>query len=223
MNKDTIFQIKDYAKIAEFVKMIEHLSKHFGNLENILVNEHGDYPIDIAVFGPNEKSPYWKLVTIGTSDYAMKVPEQIVENNRIELVMYLPIDWQLDKNELNSWPINTLIETAQYPREYDTFLGFGHTVEFENPFPNKCQFQSVGLVEALDEDFKTFEYTINNKNIHFLQLFPMCRDEIHYKKKYGMRKYLEKAIKYDKRLVMDYRHKSVLLKERDRNMRFMIN
>ena len=79
------------------------------------------------------------LYTTGMSDLPMNLPEEIADREDLkyaELYMLLPGDWDLggvgastqDLPYERFWPIRMLKFLARFPHEYQTWLGWGHTI-----------------------------------------------------------------------------------------------
>ena len=66
-----------------------------------------------------------------------RVPEDAGAETRAELMIALPAEWKLADSQLEDerwyWPIRNLKALARLPHEYETWLGFGHTVPNGDP------------------------------------------------------------------------------------------
>jgi hypothetical protein len=75
---------------------------------------------------------YEVLVTSGMSEWEMAVPEDSREPKHAEILGVLPKGWNLGResfeNEEHYWPVRLIKSLARFPRDANTWLGFGHTV-----------------------------------------------------------------------------------------------
>jgi hypothetical protein len=101
--------------------------------------------LDVHMVDPTDERPFYNLYTTGMSDRQMTVPDQLPnpeEWRHAELMICLPPDWfsnavdfTISTNMPNSeyWPIAVLKLLARLPHDYDTWLGFGHTIPNGQP------------------------------------------------------------------------------------------
>jgi hypothetical protein len=106
-----------------------------------------------------------------------------------EVLICLPPGWPLDaesfKDERNYWPIRLLKSTARFPHEYDTWLGWGHTVPNGNPpqpYAPGVPFSSVLLEFPLSFPQEFFSLEMSpEKKVRFFALIPLHDDELRLK------------------------------------------
>ena len=113
----------------EMDKLMAHFSKYFSQgdpviLHPIVMDPH----IDILKYEPTEKYNFWKLATMGTSDYKMNGKNGL--GNRNEYVMFIDADEKLDDQDTLDWYRTQLLEVALYPFANNSFLSYGHSVEW---------------------------------------------------------------------------------------------
>ena len=78
-----------------------------------------------------EKYPFWKLVTMGASDYKMpKIPNTI--GNRNEYIMFVDADEDLHDKSVMSWYHAKLTMIASYAKFYNTHVTYSHSFEWKN-------------------------------------------------------------------------------------------
>lgn len=154
--------------------------------------------IDVNILKADEGHDYQVLYTTGMSDLPMTLPDDLEDREDLrygELFLFLPADWDLGSaGDLNSnipeerfWPIRLLKFLARFPHEYQTWLGWGHTI------PNGAQYaplcpetamggvvlsQTAGDLGGLDTD--------DGKHINFYMVIPAYKEEIEYKLAKGM-------------------------------------
>lgn len=113
----------------EMDKLMDHFSKYFEQgdpmiLHPIVMEPH----IDILIFEPTRKYNFWKLVTMGASDYKMNGRNSL--GNRNEYMMFIDADENLDNQNTLDWYRDQLLEVALYPFANNGFLSYGHSVEW---------------------------------------------------------------------------------------------
>ena len=183
-----------------------HFDKLFPNRGSFVYHEiiSDIIHIDIHVMRPTEKEPFWVLFTTGMSDLPMTLPEEIRDREELkygELYMLLPQSWELgqegqtprDIPSRYTWPIGVLKFLARFPHEYQTWLGYGHTVPNGAdyaPFDGSVGFGGVVLSWG-DGPLGTLKAK-DGKEIRFYEVIPAYKEEIEYKLKYGMKALLEK-------------------------------
>lgn len=119
------------------VREMDNLTAHFDRYFE-QENEHVLHPIvdngfhvDVLVYEPTEKYPFWKLVTMGASDYKMpKIPNTI--GNRNEYIMFVDADEDLHDKSVMSWYHAKLTMIASYAKFYNTHVTYSHSFEWEN-------------------------------------------------------------------------------------------
>ena len=144
--------------------------------------------IDVHVVPANEQFPYLRLVTSGMSDLPMTVPAEVDADvpRYMELMVTLPADWPISQDafedERNYWPVRLLKGMARLPHEYDTWLGFGHTIP--NGHPSEPYAPGVGFDGAIvlppvttPEDFAELVLE-DGKTIAFMALMPLYPEEM---------------------------------------------
>jgi hypothetical protein len=112
-------------------KLDEHFTKYFGQTRLCGMNSEGlPLPVEVSLFAPNEKYPFWKLTTAGASDV-------VAEGQRTEFMMFIDGRVRLvnDKGELDpaelSWYYNVLLNAALYPKTTGKAFGYRKVVEFD--------------------------------------------------------------------------------------------
>ena len=136
-------------RVAFELHLIEHLGPEFVRLEeHVSVGIH----LDLLVFPPHGDRDVIVIVTSGMSDVPQLLPHGMEQ--RVELALCVPPGWPgidpLDResltDEANYWPLRLLKTLARLPRQHDTFLTWGHTVDLEGDgpfFPDSVPFSSA--------------------------------------------------------------------------------
>jgi hypothetical protein len=175
-----------------------HIEKHFGNFPKVFHEiVSPDLHMDMALIPPSSGRFRKILVTMGAGAYRMDIPELLKDKNleRMELVTVLLPDWATDsKAGADYWPIGTTTAMGRYPISSDTWLGWGHSVEFgeKAPFPGMGY---AGYVLDTPRGFPEGAEVCplpDGTAINFYQLIPVYASEMTYKRENGMEALLEK-------------------------------
>ena len=188
---------------GEIIEPIErHIEKHLGRADNVLHEIVSDLVhIDIHVVPPRPERPFYTLVTSGMSEAPMTTPAEASDWRFAEVMICLPATWDLGigaatdpangplADENNYWPVRLLKWAARLPHEYDTWLGYGHTVgngDPPAPFSPATKMDSVILLPSMKvpKEFWTLEST-SGRTTHFWSLWPLYGEEVAFKMKYG--------------------------------------
>ena len=123
-----------------FFKIVNHYNKYFEQeAEDMLEfcgNPNEAMPIDVIIYKPTKKYPFWKLATVGASDYKMPKHKPAIER-RNEYVIFLDkyINISPDSKDYD-WYYKFLILTAYSSRDLGEFISYGHTIELTNDQEN---------------------------------------------------------------------------------------
>ena len=170
--------------------------------------------IDVNILRPTEKDNYYVLYTTGMSDLPMTLPDEIPDQEAwkyAELYLFLPGDWDfgktgdLDKDlpESSYWPIRMLKFLARFPHEYETWLGWGHTMPNGPDYTPLTEGAGFGGVVLAQPSVVAPLETRDKKRLSFYLVIPAYRQEIEYKLKYGMEELDKLFIKNQMPLVLD--------------------
>jgi hypothetical protein len=187
--------------IEHIEEISDHIEKHLGPIETVFheMISHLVH-IDVHYIKPSGRFPWHILVTSGMSDLPMHVPEGLEAHQYAELCILLPANWPLSqeafKDENNYWPVRWLKEIARFPHEYETWVGWGHTIPNGSeaaPFAGNTGLGCMLLLPSisLPEDFVTLK-TKDGLSINFYCLYPLYKEELDYKLKEGCDKLLDK-------------------------------
>lgn len=123
----------------------------------------------VLKFRPTEKRNAWTYATCGMSE----------DNNKqgLELFIIAPTK--------NDFLIELLTAISHYHMTGNT-LGPGHTVNFGYPWyiGSKCEYGLISLPYLDGPDLEWLR--TNSKDVRFLWLIPITKDEVQYKKIYGI-------------------------------------
>ncbi|WFD11826.1 suppressor of fused domain protein [Tepidibacter hydrothermalis] len=193
-------------KVAEMMNtedIIAHFDKMFPGRETNVFHEiiSDIVHIDVHCMEPTDEEPFRVLYTTGMSDLPMTMPSEI-ENEwshlkRAELMIFIPESWPIDskafKDERYYWPVRLLKQLARFPHEYNTWLGYGHTIPNSNeydPYAENTELNGV-ILNVLKEEISSIS-TKDGNLINVYSLVPLYKEEMDYKLEYGSDSLFEK-------------------------------
>lgn len=171
-----------------------HLEKHIGPVATVFHELVSDLVhLDVLYIAPSEKRPFQTLVTSGSSDLPMEVPSGMEAFRRAEYLVNLPADWSLDRDNLEDethyWPIRWLKLVGRLAHEYQTWLGWGHTVPNGDPATPIADTGFIGVTVLppywLGSDFFQLP-TVTGDVITFYNLVPLYPEEMDLKLRKGI-------------------------------------
>ena len=141
----------------------------------------------MLVFKPTEEQPFWKLCTIGASDYPM--PERDIgwgrkANRRNEYMMLIAPEVDVSEDSIEWLLLNSLLwSTAEYAYSEKDCLTVSDTIDM------KADGKYCGTVLLLPEAFKSPSivkcYISKHKYISVFQIMPIMRELLSKKLKKG--------------------------------------
>ena len=139
---------------SHFEAISAHIERHLGPIASVLHEIISDaVHLDIHVVPPCGDCPNTRLVTSGTSDLPMQLPDDVEVSPYLELMLTLPGDWPLEhaqlQDERNYWPIRLLKTLARLPHKHNTWLGLAHTVPNGDPAQAYAPGVDFGMVVDL--------------------------------------------------------------------------
>jgi hypothetical protein len=194
-----------------------HVEKHVGKIESVWHEIISDLVhIDLLLVRTPESN---YIVTSGVSDLPMTVPEGCEDWKRVELAFSLPPDWPLKQedfsDESNYWPLRWLKMVGRLPHEYQTWIGYGHTIPNGNP-PEpiaNTRFTGVMLTPPYQLPPEFYELPIEGgEKIHFYMLTPLYQEELDLKIEKSADELEERFEKQNIGFVLDLRRPNVALK-----------
>lgn len=120
-------------KTKEMDKLIKHFDTYFEQDDSIVLHPIVDdgLHIDVLMYKPNGKYPFWKLVTMGASDYKMPPIQNTVGLNN-EYMMFVDSEVNLEDKETLMWYYNKLLTVACFAYYNKTHITYAHSFEWEN-------------------------------------------------------------------------------------------
>jgi hypothetical protein len=140
---------------TEHLEEVEaHVEKYIDKVETVFHEIISDIiHMDVLLIPATKDRPYHLLVTSGVSDEPMKIPEGLEQYRRAELLFALLPDWPLTQeafnDENNYWPVRWLKEIGRLPHEYETWIGWGHTIPNGDPPERIANTGFVGVMLTL--------------------------------------------------------------------------
>ena len=175
---------EEHARNLEAIEA--HLEKHIGPIDTVFHEIVSDLiHLDVLYIPPTPERPYTVLATSGVSDLPMSVPEGLEDRARTELLIVLPEDWRLTEeafeDDANYWPVRWLKSVGRLPHEYDTWLGWGHTIPNGHPPEPIADTDFIGVMVTLpywlDPSFAQVKAE-NGDVINFYELVPLYAEEM---------------------------------------------
>ena len=115
----------------EMDKLMAHFDKYFKQSDCQVLHPLAMTPhIDTLVYKPTDELPYWKLVSMGASDYRMPAKKAFL-GDRNEYMMFIDAQEDLNDKETLDRYVMYLIEIARYPISNHCYITYGHSVEWK--------------------------------------------------------------------------------------------
>ncbi|MEF2245626.1 MULTISPECIES: suppressor of fused domain protein [unclassified Paenibacillus] len=202
----------EYGEEGWVEKIEEHVQQFIGEIDSVYHEIISDVVhIDVHVIKPTPERNYYTLITTGMSFMPMNTPEGVEGCDYAELMICLPPDWPITQEHLENpdhyWPIRWLKMLARFPHDYDTWLGWGHTMPNGDPAePLSQQTGMSGIILLppidVDEDFLTLDME-DGRTVDFYAIVPLYSEELDFKLKYGSEPLLDKFDEYGINEIID--------------------
>jgi len=120
-------------ELKEMDKLTKHFDTYFEQDDSIVLHPIVDsgIHIDVLLYKPNAKYPFWKLVTMGASDYKMPAAEYAI-SDRNEYIMFVDEEEDLADRNLIAWYYHKLLTVATFAYFNNTLITYGHSFEWRN-------------------------------------------------------------------------------------------
>ena len=167
-------------KTKEMKKLIEHFDMYFRQKDALVCHPTNDTlpHIDVLVYEPKDIYPFWKLVTMGASDFAMPAAKNAPLGNRNEYIMFVDKSEDLaDINLINKY-VMYLMEVAMYPVSENVYITYSHSIEWT---PNEGEEMVGAFIEfpQIIEDSHILRCKLGLfKTVTCLQVVLLTKDEI---------------------------------------------
>lgn len=200
-------ELQVYTK-KETLAIRNHIETYYGAIDKIMygVVSEGIY-MNLALILPTEEKKYYQIVTIGMGAYQMELPEEKVErdgeDNRIELMLTLPEDWNFSsKEEKDIWSLRWMEILAMIPIKQNTWLGWGSSItnSEEERLSSEENIKFSGIVlsvpNGIQEGGEVCTFS-DGTSVHFYQMLPVYKEEMEFKLKNGFIELLKRFVEYD--------------------------
>lgn len=117
----------------EMDKLVRHFDTYFEQDDSTVLHPVVDdgVHIDVLLYKPGEKYPFWKLVTMGASDYKMP-PIQNTVGSRNEYMMFVDPETDLTDKNVLMWYYEKLLTVATFAYYNKTHITYAHSFEWDN-------------------------------------------------------------------------------------------
>ena len=165
------------------------LERRFGVVKTVMWREKEFYLVTVSAVRDCQV-----LVTKGLHHYEMINPKDQSESKFVELFFCLPNYWSEKDLQNNEWAYSILDQLMTYVVDNKTWFADGHTLQMSlNKGPlswslkqSHCMLSTPIL---LREELTTIN--LENKQVSFLSIVPLFRQEFQYKQAYGTNMLLE--------------------------------
>ena len=205
--------VYDYSE-EEADKVESFISENFGHFDSVFHEFASDeIHVDICIIPPTNERNFITLVTMGMGAKKMNVPSDMKDQprSRAELLICLPPDWPLSKDSLEEgkwyWPIYLLKALTRLPFGENSWIGYGHSIEFGEPFDESTQQKGAMLVNPQFANSNQCSLT-KRKVINFYQIIPLYKEEMDFKMEHDAEELLKFFTKED--MIVNPIRKSVL-------------
>lgn len=123
-------------KPKQMKKLTRHFDRYFGQTDSLVLHPIVDngFHVDALLYEPTETYPFWKLATMGASDYRMpKIQNTFGLYN--EYIMFVDRDENLGDKRVAAWYYGQLVRIASYAKFCNTHVTYGHSLEWEQDDP----------------------------------------------------------------------------------------
>ncbi|MBP3270890.1 MAG: DUF2185 domain-containing protein [Ruminococcus sp.] len=173
--------------------VLRHIEHYYGRITAMVPsNDPLGVTPDIVVIEPDAVRNFRTLVTVGMGGYKMEIPDELegMVSERCELVMLLPPEWT---PEQSSWVISFMRSVAVLPAERRSWCAYGHMFSGGKTLCPETKLCSAILIETQGfEKGSSLCKFIDETSVSFYQLFPLYKEEMEHKLKYGLGSLLKK-------------------------------
>ena len=167
----------------ETTEILDYITEQFGPIDHTIseIIPGSKVAVNVQVILPSKEHDYITLVTTGMSDVAMDDSEGSEEFKYAELVLKLPANSPISKEEMKNkdhyWPLKWLRMVAHIPHKYDGWLGEGVILpNGEPPMPFAATTALSCILVSESEDMGSILDT-ENRIINFYTLLPIYEEE----------------------------------------------
>ena len=193
--------------------LMAHIQKHFGIVTGIgQAQLSTGTPVNILALTPPSRKHLGKLfaqekniatgdetilLTLGAGAHVMNVPKDSELPPRIEYLMRLPADWNVQsENENDAWPVRLLLNIASLPEEEQGYTSAGQTFSFSGgmPFADDTLLCSAVLIGMNDREGQC---RLNDgEAVTFYEVIPLYAEELEFTATHGPVALIDEFIRY---------------------------
>lgn len=181
----SLFQLKNDNEL-----ILQHIKKYVGKIEKSIHDQKFERaPLSIHIIPKIHNQDYSAVVTTGLSHSPMYAPQPMDFFKYSELLIKLPLDWQLPLNVIKDdeflWPISELLSLMKYIHSNQQWFSDMHTFGNGNPplpFAKNtglCGFLFMFPLLSFSPEFCELKID-DTKSVIFLQLVPLYKEEMDY-------------------------------------------
>lgn len=161
--------------------------------------------VNVFVMQAPTRKDFHVLYTTGMSALPMKLPQELLPKykdlERAELLLFLPAEWDIltgyetdaEVPDALWWPVRLMKYLARFPHEFETWLGFGHTLpntaEYV-PYDESTELCGV-ILGALQENISMLRAE-DGTQINLYCMIPLYREEMEYERTAGTEALLQR-------------------------------
>ncbi|MEK4628219.1 suppressor of fused domain protein [Solibacillus sp. FSL R7-0682] len=187
-------------------EILDYIREHFGPIYHTIseIVLGSKVTVDIQIILPTKDRDFITLVTTGMSDVAMDETEESVGSRYAELVLKLPANWPISKDEMGDnvhfWPLKWLRMVAHIPHSYDGWLEAGVVLPNGDPPMPFASNTALSCILISKSEVGGGFVNLENRVIDFYTLLPIYEEE----RKIALQKGYDYLIeKYDENGVSD--------------------
>ena len=182
-----------FMKTKVMDKIANHFDKHFEQTNPVVMHPIVDngFHIDVLLYRPNDKYPFWKLVTMGASDYKMPPISNTISRYN-EYIMFVHADEKLDDREIANWYFNKLVMIASFARFNKWHITYGHSFQWQNVDPDDEMIAAFIEFPQIIETVEILRFkTSLLKTVACLQVVLLNKDDLAKLKEVGPQAFSE--------------------------------
>lgn len=196
---DRTDELAVYAKEESDV-VYRYISENFGEIGNfmpelMISSEKKDHPVRIAIIPPDDKYPFYKLVTIGLGAY--RGEEERADGkecpHRVELAAYIPVLEALkDDIAIHRWVARIMRQFAEMIQFESSWFGCGHTISYGDSLDESVGYNGVLLGPAYLSNNELKCVLPCGEEVEFLLMIPLYEEEMLFKIENGFLQLFER-------------------------------
>lgn len=207
---------KDVKRLIEnqHDEILQHLERYFGKVTSTLseIVPGSKVAVNLHII---PSSNFITIVTTGMSDYPMDDSTEAFEERFAELIIKVPLDWNIDKSDMedidNYWPLGWIRKTAHIPHLYNGWLGKDVILpngEPPQPFASNTKLSCIMICKPRESGLEKL-ITSNGDIINFYTLVPIYEEERKLALENGCDYLINKMLQYGIKDILNINRKNV--------------